>query len=126
MRKAFTSHAAFVVNKILRFPQNSQVSRYLIVIVTFAISALLHIVSATTSFQCGAAAQIRYYASIVLAIFIEDTVIWAYRSARQAKEPKDDPNRILWQLVGYTWVFSFHVWSVSKLVYLSALCPTSA
>ena len=79
MRKAFTSHAVFIVTRILRLPKNGQVTRYLIIVFTFLISALLHILASPGIERCCAWPQLRYYLSTIAAIFIEDAVITVYK-----------------------------------------------
>ena len=80
MRKAFTSHAVLLVNRVLRLPRKSQVTRYLIIITTFMLSALLHILANPGYEQCTAYPQVRFYLSIICAIVLEDFVIATYQS----------------------------------------------
>ena len=88
MRKAFTSHAALLVNGVLRLPRKSQVTRYLIIFTTFMLSALLHTLANPGYEQCSAYPQVRYYLSIVCAIALEDVVISTYQSwTRSSAEP---------------------------------------
>ena len=79
MRKAFTSHAIFIVTRILRFPKTGQVTRYLIIFFTFLISALLHILASPGIEKCCAWPQLRYYLSTIGAIFLEDAAITVYK-----------------------------------------------
>jgi len=134
MRKAFTLHAAFVVNKIFQIPR-SQFSRYMVIIFAFLISALLHILSMPDMEECRALPQVRFYFRIAGAIFLEDLVMWAYKSAtgqpRKAtapvtesgekemkpSEPDEDSISLLWRLVGYSWVLVFMSWATSLLTY---------
>lgn len=82
MRRAFTSHAVFFVTRILRLPRNSKISRYVTVIVTFMISALLHIAANPgIPLTCQAWPQIRFFMTVGLAIMLEDPVIKLYRLA---------------------------------------------
>ena len=123
MRKAFTSHAVFFVNNVLRLPRNSQISRYLIIMLTFMISAGLHIVSGIAPVRCAFYAQTRYYFSIAATIMLEDAVIWVYKSAvKDAATKPDDPRTMLWHLIGYSWVAFFHTWSISKFIFQSYTC----
>ncbi|MCJ1388664.1 hypothetical protein MMC18_001513 [Xylographa bjoerkii] len=80
MRKAFTSHAILLVNGLLRLPRKSQVTRYLIIVATFMMSALLHILANPGAEQCSAYPQARYYLSVICAIALEDLVISTYQS----------------------------------------------
>ena len=101
MRKAFTSHAILLVNDILRLPRKGRLTRYLIIITTFMLSALLHILASPGAERCSAYPQARYYTSIICAIALEDSVISTYQSltgssaepppqtAIYAKEPSD-------------------------------------
>jgi hypothetical protein len=140
MRKAFTMHAAFIVNRVFRIPR-SQVSRYMVVIFAFLISALLHILSVSGTEECRALPQVRFYLRIIGAIFLEDLVIWAYKSATgqapkpaspikeggektpksekggKVSEPEEDSISLLWRLVGYSWVVIFMSWAASLLTY---------
>lgn len=141
MRKAFTSHAVFVVTQVLRLPRNSQVTRYLIIIGTFLISASLHVMASPGIERCSTWPQVRYYLSTITAICLEDLVIMTYRwltgrkrnasvagSEEKSKTKNSDKTVVtsrngneepnpLWKLLGYTWVVSFQVWAASKLVY---------
>jgi len=133
-------HAAFVVNKVFRIPR-SQVSRYMVVIFAFLISALLHILSVPGMEDCRALPQVRFYLRIIGVIFLEDLVIWAYKSATRqppkpaspikengektrgsekgvkVSEPEEDSISLLWRLVGYSWVVFFMSWAASLLTY---------
>ncbi|MCJ1433292.1 hypothetical protein MMC27_002651 [Xylographa pallens] len=123
MRKAFTSHAVFIVNKILHLPRNHQASRYLIIVLTFLISAGLHVAAGIAPVRCAIYAQTRYYFSIAAVIMLEDAVIWLYKAkSGDSVLPADDPRRTLWHLLGYSWVASFHVWSISKFIFSSFSC----
>ncbi|MCJ1393532.1 hypothetical protein MMC18_006407 [Xylographa bjoerkii] len=123
MRKAFTSHAVFIVNRVLHLPRNNAASRYLIIILTFLISAGLHVAAGIAPFRCAVYAQTRYYFSIAAAIILEDAVIWLYRSkSSDSVLQVDDPRRTLWRLLGYSWVAFFHVWSISKFIFGSFSC----
>ncbi|MCJ1401037.1 hypothetical protein MMC11_004249 [Xylographa trunciseda] len=123
MRKAFTSHAVFIVNKVLHLPRNNPVSRYLIIILTFLISAGLHLAAGMALSECVVYAQTRYFFSIAAVIILEDAVIWLYKSKFSSSAlPADDPRRTLWRLVGYSWVAFFHVWSSSKTTFSSFCC----
>lgn len=51
------------------------------VIFAFLISALLHILSVPGMEECRALPQVRFYLRIIDAIFLEDLVIWTYKSA---------------------------------------------
>ncbi|MCJ1284029.1 hypothetical protein MMC26_003360 [Xylographa opegraphella] len=123
MRKAFTSHAVFVVNKVLHLPRNNPASRYLIIILTFLISAGLHVAAGIAPVRCAIYAQTRYYFSIAAVIMLEDAVIWLCKSWSSAHVLRpDDPRRTLWRLLGYSWVAFFHVWSISKFIFGSFSC----
>lgn len=139
MRKAFTSHAIFTVTKILGLPRHGSVTRYLILMTTFLISALLHILANPGYEQCSIYLQLRFYSSIIGAVLVEDSAISVYQAmvASAVKEPSAngdkvslrssrDPRRLTkqsevvslhWKVVGYIWVFVVHVWATSKLMY---------
>ncbi|MCJ1475989.1 hypothetical protein MMC13_004653 [Lambiella insularis] len=80
MRKAFTSHAIVFVSRILRLPPKGPFTRYVIIITTFMLSALLHILADPGVERCTAYPQVRFYLSIIGAIVLEDFSIWTYRS----------------------------------------------
>ncbi|MCJ1380033.1 hypothetical protein MMC17_003136 [Xylographa soralifera] len=123
MRKAFTSHAIFVVNKVIHLPRNNPTSRYLIIILTFLISAGLHVAAGIAPVRCAIYAQTRYYFSIAAVIILEDAVIWLYKSKfSDSVLSAEDPRRTLWRLLGYSWVAFFHVWSISKFIFGSFSC----
>ena len=85
MRKAFTSHAVFIVTRILRLPRNGQITRYLVIFFTFLISALLHILAGPGIERCSAWPQLRYYLSTIGAIFLEDAAITVYKRFMTAR-----------------------------------------
>ena len=142
MRKAFTSHATLIVTRVLGLPRQGSISRFLIIYMTFMISCVMHIVANPGNEICSSYPQFRYYSSLVGAMFLEDGVIRLYRSVTQrsqtpkllnidsegkeaaksnsksstSKQTHKEPDMI-WKLVGYTWVLSFHVWALSKLAY---------
>ena len=123
MRKAFTSHAVFVVSRVLRLPRQSQVSRYLVIVVTFLISAVLHVASSGNySFRCSVLPQVRFYMSIVAVIIVEDVVIKTYKLARSKGVGKEVESSGLWYFAGYVWTACFMVWATSKLLYQSISC----
>ncbi|MCJ1418677.1 hypothetical protein MMC32_005026 [Xylographa parallela] len=123
MRKAFTSHAVFIVNRVLHLPRNNPASRYLIIVLTFLISAGLHVAAGIAPVRCAIYAQTRYYFSIAAVIMLEDAVLWLYRSrSADSVLRADDPRRTLWHLLGYSWVAFFHVWSISKFIFGSFSC----
>ena len=75
MRKAFTSHAVYIVTRLLRVAPRSKVSRYLILFVSFLLAALLHILASPEPFRCSIWPQSLYYLSTALAIVAEDTAM---------------------------------------------------
>ena len=75
MRKAFTSHATYVVTRLPGLQSRSQIARYLILLFSFLIAALLHILASDRPFRCSIWPQLRYYTSTALAIVLEDFVI---------------------------------------------------
>lgn len=141
MRKAFTSHAVFFVQNVLRLPRRGQVARYATVAVTFMISALLHILNNPEYELCSARIQIPFFVRIIGAVCLEDAVIWAYRSnvrslaaIQEIGSPKRKPvsfkeksakvvdtphhaTALIWKLLGYSWVVAFEIWGTSKMMY---------
>lgn len=148
MRKAFTSHAVALCTRVLRLPKHSQLTRYLILIITFMISAIMHMFAAPELERCSIYPQFRYYGSIIAAITLEDVVIkgnrrfWRSRTSsdlsKQNGKPKgaatayplrqqqdEEKPALFWRLIGYIWVFGFHIWAGSKLIYgLWSHCST--
>ena len=113
----------------------------MVTMLAFMISALLHILAVPETEECRALPQVRFYLRIVGAVFLEDLVIWAYKSAtgqpRKAaapvtegfektggsekrmkrSEPDEDAVSLSWRLVGYSWVVVFMSWTTSLLTY---------
>ena len=142
MRKAFTSHARFFVQNILRLPQQGPVTRYVTITVTFMISALLHVLANPGYEWCCLGIQMPIYVSIIGAVLIEDTLIGAYgsifkpaltigsaASADRMKVVLQTKNRtrvvsaqehaetLMWKLAGFSWVVMFEIWATSKMMY---------
>lgn len=125
MRKAFTSHAV-ALTQALGLPKRHQLTRYLILVSAFLISAAMHMLAAPGLERCSVYPQIRYYGSIVGAIVLEDIAVrttrWIQRPSRDEK-PKlatAYPNRrpaLFWRVLGHVWVGSFHIWAGSKVIY---------
>ena len=90
--------------------------------------------------MCGAYSHVRFYLSIIGAIFLEDLAISTYLSlangskktpvattangkpvgteeVSKLRESHSNAQALLWKLVGYSWVFMFQTWAVSKLMY---------
>ena len=96
MRKAFTVHARTLAAR-LGFRQRSSATRYAIIILTFACSAVLHIASAPVPLRCGIFPQFRFYATVIAAIVAEDFALRAVGALlaqkssvdRTAREKKD-------------------------------------
>ena len=123
MRRGFTSHAMFLVNRGLRLPENGRFSRYLVTIFTFAISAFFHMATASTPLRCSIRPQLQYHFTVAGAIVIEDALFWMVRSKTFPENKQwQSSTQLLWQLVGYSWVAFFNVWAVSRLVYQTVSC----
>lgn len=122
MRKAFTSHAVFIVNGAFRLPRRGQISRYLIIIVTFLISAALHIASGIAPVRCNFYPQLRYYTSIAGTLMLEDAVMWVYKKPLVPVPRPDDPRTMLLRLVGHSWIAFSNVWSISEFIFRSYSC----
>ena len=75
MRKAFTSHASYVVQHALRISRGNKLSRPLILAFSFLVVAAMHIVADPHPSMCLAWLQLRYYANIVLAIAGEEVAV---------------------------------------------------
>ena len=105
-------------------------------------SCVMHILANPGVEVCSSYPQFRYYSSLVGAMLLEDAVIRLYRSVTQRRQAPDSSKiddekkkalrngsssvvskqtdnepAMIWKLVGYTWVLSFNVWALSKLVY---------
>ncbi|MCJ1331021.1 hypothetical protein MMC10_007708 [Thelotrema lepadinum] len=147
MRKPFTSMASLLVKNTVP-SASKRMSASLIVLATFAISAIFHILSSDQYSLCSAYAETRYYMSTAAAILLEETVIhfvWPYvnkatgksaggnassekRSVDSAKEGGtqivQSAQRPPWKfrLIGYMWVICFDIWATSKLAFLEFQC----
>ena len=139
MRKAFTGHASYLVNNILRLPKRGPISRYAIIYVSFMMSALMHTAITPGHERCLIGPQLTLYHCIIAAVVLEDVVIAKCRAASGQRvvttDTKEIPEKIrsqprtidvkdahqttalLWKLVGYSWVASFWMWSGSNLMF---------
>ena len=124
MRRAFVEHARFLVQNILRLPHESFAFRYMVMLVVFFISAIMHIVSLRISFSCGGPYLIAYYCGIAVVIALENMVEELYkryhRSIVRGGSGEGNPH---WRALGYLWVAIFHIWTTPKVVYPIMLCP---
>ena len=99
MRKAFTAHARFLAAR-LGFRYRGAATRYVVIILTFACSAALHVASAPVSLRCGIAPQLQFYTSVVAAIVGEDLLLKALNTAlasqkaTAASSGKADPKSV--------------------------------
>ena len=145
MRKPFTS-ISLLCARIVAPPAPKQVMTWLVILFTFALSAIFHILASAEVSTCSIYPQIRYYMSTAIAIVLEDVVLSVFRSASDAEQSirkeKEDITidhsrknqstvreraksgfpRVAWRTLGYCWVFGFDMWAVSKLVYSSHKC----
>ena len=83
MRKAFTSHAVFIVNVVLRMPRKSQLSRYLITVITFTLLAIMHLLTCPGMEICMIPAQLAIHVGTAVAIILEDGAIGSYRIVKR-------------------------------------------
>lgn len=124
LRRAFVEHARFFVRKVLRMPQETVASRYMIMLAVFFISAFMHIVSLQISISCGGPYLVAYYCGIAVVIALEHLVEELYeryfRNTVRKGSYKDKP---YWRVMGYLWVAFFHIWTTPKVVYPIMFCP---
>ncbi|GAM91047.1 hypothetical protein ANO11243_090940 [Dothideomycetidae sp. 11243] len=144
VRRAFTAHAMAVCTKVFRLPPRGQVTRSLVLVISFGFSAVMHTLCMPGLERCAAWPQFRYYATVIVIIALEDVVIEAYKRVRSmlrskpthklAKPkkgaaarsyPEQERPSVLLRALGFAWVFCFHVWSTSILIYgLWSNCAT--
>lgn len=91
MRNALTAHAGFVVNKVLGFPKDGLLSRYMVILGTFVAAAALHIAASPFSAGCSIYPQLRYCCTMAGAVVLEDLAFKLSRSVRDSA--KDHPKK---------------------------------
>ena len=92
MRNALTAHAGFVVNRVLGFPKDGLLSRYMVILGTFVAAAALHIAASPFSADCSIYPQLRYCCTMAGAIILEDIAFKVSRSLRHSAK-KDTPSK---------------------------------
>lgn len=129
MRKAFTSHAVAVC-KGVGLPLGHPVTRAVIMVLVFGMSAVMHMLCMPGFERCSMWPQVRYYLSIIAAILVEDMVIGAYkgvkrlyRRGQKARKPRSvaayehQQPLLALRVIGYVWVLAFHTWAGSVLIF---------
>ena len=148
MRKPFTSISLLCAQTIAPLAPK-HVTTWLVILFTFGLSAIFHVLANTEITVCSIYPQAQFYMSTAIAIIFEDVVQRYFgsdleglrdapgstpeqREAHMAKNKPDTKERepsvrpkLAWRILGYCWVFGFEVWSVSKLVYSAHKCRYS-
>ena len=153
MRKPFTSLSVVVVKTISPI-SSKRLNTYLIIMITFILCALFHILASGDPPSCSIFPQTRFYMSTGLAMVAEDIVLTTGRyflgypndAVANSKDHRNiagsgkhsrgkvDLSLVLRQpyfsfvcrMMGYLWVSSFDFWATSKLVYRSYQCSRGA
>ncbi|KAF4554700.1 Acetyltransferase TRI7-like protein [Elsinoe fawcettii] len=137
MRKSFTLPAATICKKV-GLPEKSNLTRFVIVVLAFYFSAVMHILSASPYERCISGPELRYYTSAVVVITVEEILIAMGKKVKRMIKPrktrtsitdtkstepypvrrveKEAPH-IMLRVLGFIWVLSFHVWMTSNLIY---------
>ena len=167
MRRSFTSHATFFTFEVFGLPRRSQLSRYVITLLTFMLLTLMHVFTCPGMELCVTPAQLAIHVGAAGAIIFEDVMIGLFkkkskgevtkkagadksaqaaatgdgssstgmrkrrtiaaqmklqpRSSQPVKEIEIPPSRPL-RLLGFCWVATFWLWSVSNLMYSLCRC----
>ena len=147
MRKPFTTIAVMLVRSIAP-SASKRVSSYFIVLATFSISAIFHIVAFGCVSLCSAQAQLSFYIGIGIALLVEDVTIniawpllpnllvnnrkdsWDDAKPGTSSGSRNDESTTTntvrpplgFRLLGYAWVFFFTVWSQSRFLFQDSRC----
>ena len=147
MRKPFTTIAILVVRYVAH-STSKQVSSYLIVLATFSISAIFHVVAFGCLSICSARAQFSFYLSTGIALLAEDVAInisrflfakalmidWRVlsndtRVGSSSASPSDKAAiakttrpPLRFRLLGYTWVCLFTICSQTRFLFQDFRC----
>ena len=119
LRQILTSPASFICHRLLHLSHGLLLTRYLKILLTFALSGMLH---ALAEYGAGLELQksgtMRFFCTQAIGIMIEDGIqaIYPYFSRRS-----NPGSQTLWmRLAGYLWVVSFLVWSTPAWFYPNA------
>ena len=82
LRKPFVSHGTYLVHDILGMSRNSQVTRYLILLVTFVLLTTMHILVCPGMELCVIPAQIAINIGAAVAMILEDGLIELYHKRK--------------------------------------------
>ena len=117
MRQIFSSPATFVTESVLRLQKGGLIARYTRITATFACSGVYHtFVDMSYGIPQQSSGALRYFCCQALAIILEDTVRFGYRTAVGNPSSKDKPK--LWERsIGYIWVAVWLVWSTPAISY---------
>ncbi|KAG8629454.1 hypothetical protein KVT40_003319 [Elsinoe batatas] len=136
-RKALTAPAVALC-RLIGLPRRSPITRFMISVLAFYVTCIMHILAMPRLERCGSYPQFRYYTAIIAAMILEDVVIKAYEiwkghsqhvpqsatvveksaaDAYAAGEKAGPQPSLPLRLLGYTWVLCFNIWASSITVY---------
>ena len=122
MRKAFTSHAAFLIHHILGMPRGTGLARHAIVLIAFLVSGVMHAMVPPVSL-CEGVWQMAYYSCVGITIAAENVLGQVFRHYQAScTGPKKAGRSACWRVAGYLWVAFFHLWTTATFDYPSIIC----
>lgn len=119
-RRKLSGPAQFIVQKIMRLPKGTRLSRHMTIFLTFLTSGLLHLVTdGAMGVPMRESGALQFFAVQPIAIIVEDGVQALYRLTFGARRKEDDDRPSsspssppLWiRSVGYFWLILFLSWS---------------
>lgn len=123
MRPAFTANASWLIQTVLRVPQDSPCTRPAILFLAFLASGLMHTVAGQAPAPCAHLGPLYYNIAFAVAIVGEDLLQREYlRYVKRIALVRSDRVKMLERCAGYAWVVLWHLEAIPRVIYPTIYC----
>ncbi|TVY85301.1 Acetyltransferase pyr8 [Lachnellula suecica] len=126
LRSLLTGPASKITYGILKLPRESLLARFVGVVITFALSGVMHSCAGIAAGMSPKQLNVlHFFLTQALGVIIEDLVRLVSLKAKgeEGIEKKDVPPTIANRIIGYLWVAAFMTWSGPVWLYPQASKP---